>query len=238
MSGHSKWAKLKHFKGALDAKKSALFTKFGRMITIAAREGGDPSANFKLRLAIDNARKVNLPKENIDRAIKKGTGELDGAQVEEVVYEAFGPQKIAIIIQALTDNKNRTIASLRRIFNKHGGILAGQNAVSWMFDKKGVIKLADIEAGTQQETELKLIDLGAEDIKIEDNEMVVYLSPESLEKVKEKIEQSGIKIEYAEVEWVAKDPIEVSDQVKEKMESFFDELDEDEDVNNYYTSVK
>jgi len=107
-----------------------------------------------------------------------------------------------------------------------------------MFDKKGVIKLADIEAGTQQETELKLIDLGAEDIKIEDNEMVVYLSPESLEKVKEKIEQSGIKIEYAEVEWVAKDPIEVSDQVKEKMESFFDELDEDEDVNNYYTSVK
>jgi len=142
MSGHSKWSKLKHSKGTLDAKRGVMFTKLGNVITIAVREGGgDSDSNFKLRLAIESAKKANLPKDNIERAIKRGTGELTEGQIEEVIYEAFGPNKTSFVIEALTDNKNRTVANLRRIFNKHGGSLAGQNSVCWMFEKRELLEL-------------------------------------------------------------------------------------------------
>ncbi|MBU4369471.1 YebC/PmpR family DNA-binding transcriptional regulator, partial [Patescibacteria group bacterium] len=168
MSGHSKWSKLKHSKGALDAKRGTMFTKLGNVITIAAREGGgDLDSNFKLRLAIENAKKANLPKDNIERAIKRGTGELAGGQIEEVIYEAFGPDKTSFIVEALTDNKNRTVASLRRIFNKHGGSLAGQNSVCWMFEKRGILRITDcrLKIDDLEKFQLEAIDLGVEDIK-------------------------------------------------------------------------
>lgn len=240
MSGHSKWAKLKHFKGALDAKKSAAFTKLGHAITVAAKEGGgDLEANFKLRLAVEKARKANLPKDNIERAIKRGTGELAGEQIEEVVYEAFGPNGTTLLIEVLTDNKNRTVSSLRRIFNKYGGGLGSQNSVLWMFDKKGVIRILKEEIkDKQEELELKIIDLGVEDIKNEEEGLVVYTKLEDLEKAKKGIEENGLNIESAEVEWFAKDPIKVDVGTQAKIDSILAELDEDQDINNYYTNIE
>ena len=240
MSGHSKWAKLKHSKGALDAKKSAMFTKLARAITIAARQGdGDVSANFKLRLAVEKARRANVPKDNIERAIKRGTGELGGEQIEEAIYEAFGPEGITLIIEALTDNKNRTAASLRRIFNKYGGHLGGQNSVLWMFERKGIIRVViDMPDENKEVIQLKAIEAGAEDIKEEDNELAIYTKLEDLQKIKEFLEKQGIKVDYAELEWFAKDLIQISDANQKKIEAIFAELDDDPDVNDYYTNIK
>lgn len=240
MSGHSKWAKLKHFKGALDAKKSAIFTKLGHAITIAARQGGkDMETNFKLRLAIERAKKANLPKDNIERAIKRGTGELAGEQIEEVIYEAFGPNGTTILIEALTDNKNRTVSSLRRIFNKYGGNLGGQNSVLWMFEKKGVIRILKEEIkGSPEDLELKMIDFGAEDIKNEEEGLVIYIKLEDLERIKKHIEDNTISIESAEIEWFAKDPIKVDESTQSKIDNIFVELDEDQDINSYYTNIE
>lgn len=240
MSGHSKWSKLKHFKGALDAKKSSMFTKLGHAITIAARQGGgDSEANFKLRLAIEKARKTNLPKDNIERAIKRGTGELAGEQIEEVVYEAFGPAGTTLVIEALTDNKNRTVSSLRRIFNKYGGRMGGQNSVLWMFEKKGIIRIVKQEINDKLEKiELKAIDLNAEDVKREDEELVIYTRMEDLEKMKKGLESQGVNIDYAEVEWFAKDPVKIDETTQKKIDAIFAELDEDQDINDYYTNIE
>ncbi|MDA2922155.1 YebC/PmpR family DNA-binding transcriptional regulator [Patescibacteria group bacterium AH-259-L07] len=240
MSGHSRWSKLKHSKGASDAKKSAMFTKLGHLITIAARVGGgDPEANFKLRIAIEKAKKANLPKDNIDRAIKRGTGELAGEKIEEVMYEAFGPGGSAIVIETLTDNKNRTIGSLRRIFNKYGGKLGEQNSVLWMFSRYGIIRVVlDMPDEKKQDIQLKAIETGAQDISEEDDELVIYTSPEDLEKVKKDLEKEGIEIDYAEVEWFAKDLISISEQAQKKVDSIFEELDDEPDVSDYYTNIK
>lgn len=239
MSGHSKWSKLKHSKGAIDAKRSAMFTKLGHLISIAAKGGGDPESNFKLRIAIDKAKKANLPKDNIDRAIKRGTGELGGEQIEEIIYEAFGPEKIAIVIDVLTDNKNRTVASLRRIFNKYGGNLAGKNSVLWMFEKKGIIRIANFKSkiNNLEEFQLNAIDLGSEDIKTENDDLAIYTKPEDLEKVKKGLEQQGVDVDYAEIEWFSKDPVKISDSAQKKIDSIFEELDDDPDINDYYTNI-
>jgi len=239
MSGHSKWAKLKHSKGALDAKRGAMFTKLGNVITIAAREGGgDSDSNFKLRLAIENARKANLPKDNIERAIKRGTGESAGGQIEEVIYEAFGPNKTSFIVEALTDNKNRTVANLRRIFNKHGGSLAGQNSVCWMFEKMGIIRIVIDDLKKQEEIELKAIDLNAEDVKTEGDELAIYTKLEDLEKIKKGLENQGIKIDYAQIEWFAKDLIKIDQEIQKKVNAIFVELDDNPDINDYYTNIE
>lgn len=240
MSGHSKWAKLKHSKGAIDAKKSAMFTRLGHGITIAAKEGGgDPESNFKLRMAIEKAKKANMPKQNIEKAIKRGTGELGGEQIEEVLYEAFGPEKTAIIIQTLTDNKNRTVSNMRRILNKHGGSLGAQNSVLWMFDKKGIIRISDYKEKIQDldEFQLKSIDLGAQDIKIEDNDLAIYTNPEDLDKVKKDLNQDDI-IDYAETEWFAKDYINIGESAQKKINNILNELDDEPDVSDYYTNIK
>ena len=239
MSGHSRWAKLKHFKGALDAKKSAMFTKLGCAITVAARQGGgDPEANFKLRLAIESAKKANLPKNNIERAIKRGAGGLAGEQIEEVIYEAFGPEKTALVVEALTDNKNRTVASLRRIFNKYGGSLGGQNSVCWMFEKKGIIRIINDKLNNIEEIELKAIDFGAEDIKTEGDELAIYTKPEDLEKVKQRLESERVKIDYAQIEWFAKNLIKISEATKKKIDAIFAELDDNPDINDYYSNIE
>jgi YebC/PmpR family DNA-binding regulatory protein len=239
MSGHNKWSKIKHVKGAADAKKGALFTKLGNLITAAARDkGGDPETNFALRLAIDRAKKVNLPKENITRAIKRGTGELAGEQIEEIVYEGFGSQGVAIIVEALTDNKNRAVAGLRKIFSEQGGSLGEQNSVKWMFSQKGVIRIAKDKLDNLEKIELSAIDLGASDIKAEPEGLVIFSSLENLEKIKKGLEEQGLEIDQAGIEWLAKDPIKVEEKVATKVEEIFKKLEENPDVNDYYSNIE
>ncbi|HEX9664440.1 MAG TPA: YebC/PmpR family DNA-binding transcriptional regulator [Patescibacteria group bacterium] len=238
MSGHSKWSKIKRQKGAADAKRSALFTKLGNAISLAAREmGGDLETNFKLRLAVDKARSANMPRENIDRAIKRGAGELAGDQIEEIIYEGYGPLGVAFVIEALTDNKNRTVGSVRHILAKHDGNLGGSTL--WLFDRKGVIRIdpANLKMD-KDEFLLKAIDLGTEDVQEDEDSLIIYTDPGDLQKVKELLEKEGLEIEYAELEYVAKDQIKVVDEtLKNSLQKIYVELDEDPDVSNYYTNT-
>ncbi len=239
MSGHSKWATIKRQKAVTDAKKGAIFTKLGNLITIAAREkGGDPAVNFSLRLAIEKAKAANMPKENIERAIKRGTGELAGAAIEELYYEGIGPGNSQFIIKCLTDNKNRSAATVRHLFVKYGGSLA---SVMWKYKKKGVIRISKSEVRSTKinmdDFELELIDLGAQDIKDEEEGYTVYTNIEDLQKVKEYLEGKNIKLESAEIEFVANDETEAGSDVKESIEKFIMELEENEDISDYYTNI-
>lgn len=242
MSGHSKWSTIKRQKGATDQKRSAVFTKLGNNITVAAREGGDPSANFKLRIAMDQAKAVNMPKDNIERAIKRGTGELKGATIEKIIYEAFGPAGTFFIIESLTDNKNRSVADIRHIFSKFDCSLGGQNSVLWQFKKKGVIRIMNSELQAmnleKDEFELELIDAGADDMQKENEETVIYVKIENLQKVKGNIESKGIKIEYAEIEYIPKELKKIKNEKdKETIKKLYDALDECEDVSDFYTNA-
>jgi len=238
MSGHSKWATTKRQKAVVDAKKGAIFTKLGKLIAIAARKGGDPTANFSLRIAIDKAKAINMPKDNIDRAVKRGTGESGGAQIEELIYEGLGPAKTQFIVKCLSDNKNRTAAEIRHLFSKHGGSLG---TVMWNFAQHGIIMIASEEINnkklTDENFELELIDAGAEDIQKEDQGMTIYTAPLDLQKTKQFLESKNIKTESAEVEYVTKEPINLSDEEKIKVEKFIEELKNSEDVSDYYTNA-
>lgn len=241
MSGHSKWSQIKRGKEIADKKKGAIFSKLGNAISIAAREGGDPELNFKLKMAIEQAKAANMPKDNIERAIKRGTGELKGAKIEEMIYEAFGPEGVALIIKVVTDNKNRAVAELKRILGKYEGKLAGANSVLWLFDRKGIIRI-DMRMfankyANKEEGELKLIDMGAEDVIEEDDELIIYTKPEDLQKIKENLEKEGIQIDYAEIEYVAKDKLKVKKPVP-SLEKLFNELDEVEDVGDYFSNIE
>lgn len=240
MSGHSKWSKLKHFKGALDAKKSSLFSNLTQLIMVAARDGDDEKTNFKLRLAIEKAKKANMPKENIERAIKRGAGKIEGVQIEEVIYEVFGPEGSAIIIEALTDNKNRTLANLRRTLNRSEARLGEKNSVLRLFERRGIIRIVNYKKiiDNLEEFELKVIDLGAEDLKEEGDELAIYTKPKDLQKVKESLENEGIKADYAEIEWFAKNPIKINEETQKKINALFAELDENPDINDYYSNIE
>lgn len=232
MSGHSRWAQIHRQKGATDAKKGAVFTKLGNALTIAAREGGsNPEANFKLRLSIDQARAANMPKENIERAIKRGTGELSGGQLETVTYEGFGPEGVAIVIEALTANRNRTSSEIKHILTKYGGTLGSPNSVMWLFARMGVIRLAKIT----DELELELIDKGAKDIKEEDDGITIFCEPKNLQALKKFLEDKKIVVEYAAVDLIAKEKKAVAE---EKLKDFFAALDENMDVKDYYTNAE
>jgi YebC/PmpR family DNA-binding regulatory protein len=235
MSGHSKWATTKHKKAAKDAKRSAAFTKVGNLISVAARKGGDPETNFSLRLAIDKAKAVNMPKDNIERAIKRGTGELGGETIVERTYEVFGPSGIAMVVEAVTDNLNRTTADIRHALSKHGGSLGAPNSSLWQFSRKGVIRLAE-GAEISEDAELELIEAGADDIAQEEN-LVVYTQPDSFQKAKEEAEKLGLAIENADVELVANEPVKVEEPVKEKLEKLFEALDDLDDVSTFYTNA-
>jgi YebC/PmpR family DNA-binding regulatory protein len=235
MSGHSKWATTKRAKGATDAKRAVIFTKLAKAITVAAKAGGsDPGANFKLRLAVDQAKSANMPKENIERAIKRGTGELGGGVIEQVSYEGFGPEGVAFIIDCLTDNRNRTSANIKHLFGKYGGNLGGPNSVSWLFEPKGVILINNLP----EDLELELIDAGAQDILRETEGVTIYTQPGDLQKAKEFLEKKSLAAESAEVQQIAKEKKAVSSEIKEKLEKFFEDLEDDEDVNNYYTNAE
>lgn len=239
MSGHSKWSTIKRKKGAADAKRGAIFTKLGKMITVAASEkGGDLDTNFSLRMAVDKAKAANMPKDNIERAIKRGTGELEGAKIEEYVYEGIGPVNAQYIVKGLSDNKNRCAAEVRHIFSKYGGSLG---SVMWNFEQKGVILVLKTELQSTNieidDLELELIDAGADDIKIEEEGVTVITSMEDLQKVKKYFEDKGINTESAEIEFVAKDQVEITEADQEKIEKFEEALDDCDEVSDYYSNI-
>ncbi len=242
MSGHSKWHNIQARKGKQDAVKSSQFTKVAKAITIAAQKGGDPTMNFSLRLAIEKARAVGMPKDNIERAIKRGTGEDAAARMEEVLYEAFGPGGIAILIKAVTDNKNRTVSELKHILSKNAGSLGGPGSVAWMFGQWGMIVLAKealINSGIDpQELELKLIDAGVEDIQDgEAGEIDIRTKVENFKKVLDALENLKIAIQSSAIQWIPKDTIPISSEVENGLANLFSDLENNDDVEDYYTNA-
>lgn len=237
MSGHSHWASIKHKKGAADEKRGKAFSKMARVISVAAKEGGgDPDSNYKLRMTIDQAREINMPKDNIERAIKKGTGELAGERLESVTFEAYGPGQIAIIIEGITDNKNRTLGEIKQVLIKYNGKLAGEGSVRWMFERKGTIVI-DGNQRPKEELELIAIDTGAEDILEHDDGFIdIYTKPEDLEKVKKNLEEKEIKIESSSLDWIAKEKKETEN--KESCEKLFEALDDNDAVQDIYSNLK
>lgn len=237
MSGHSKWSTIKRKKGAEDAKRGKIFTRLAREILLAARNGGgDPNANPALRLAISRARSANMPKDNIERAIKKGTGELEGGNVEEVTYEAYGPHGIPILIECLTDNRNRTLAELRRIFNRQGGSLAEAGAVSWMFDTKGYIT---IERTDQDPDELFMtaVDAGAEDVEIGDEVIEIYTASTDLHTVSNELSKQGLTVNEANLSQIPKNEIELGQKETQQVLTLIELIEEGDDVNQVYSGL-
>jgi YebC/PmpR family DNA-binding regulatory protein len=232
MSGHHNIEK-----GINDAQRGKIFTRHGNLITLAARKGGDPSMNSALRLAIDNAKKDNFPNVNIDRAIKRGTGELKGqAEIMEISYEGHGPAGIAVIVECLTDNKNRTITNIRTIFNKKGGDLGSTGSVGWMFERKGVIRTKS--KSNPEEIELLAIDAGADDIQTDEERVTAYTPFNTLHQVVEALKTKGVEVEKAEVIMKPKELVKIEDESKAKnILEFLDALEEDLDVTNVYSNV-
>lgn len=236
MSGHSKWASIKHKKGAQDAKRGKLFTKLIREITVAARAGGAKTeANSRLRMAIQRAKDANMPQDNIERAVKKGTGELEGVNYEEITYEGYGSNGVAIMVEALTDNKNRTTGVVRNIFTKKGGNMAGQGSVSWMFEKKGYIVVNKSEVEEEKLMDI-VLDVGAEDLKAEETTYAITTQPSDFDKTKKAIVDNNIKIEADEITSVPKNTIKVTGQDAKKVLSLVNELEENDDVQNVYAN--
>jgi YebC/PmpR family DNA-binding regulatory protein len=231
MSGHSKWASIKHKKGAADAKRGQLFTKLIREITVAAREGGGkPETNARLRTAIERAKSANMPLDNVEKAIKKGTGELEGISYESCIFEAYGPGGVAIIVEALTDNKNRTSAEIRNIFSKKSGNLAGTGSVAWIFNKKGYILIDKSQIKNEDELYSICLDAGAEDVQTQDKNYEIFTDHKDFEKVKEAIKSKGIKIETAEITMVPTSKVKVTGSDAKQLLSLIEALEEQEDV--------
>jgi YebC/PmpR family DNA-binding regulatory protein len=237
MSGHSKWHNIRVKKGAADAKRGKIFTRHANLITLAARKGGDQDMNPALRFAIDNAKQDNVPNTNIERAIKRGTGELKGAaEILELSYEGRGPGGIAVIVECMTDNKNRTFTNLRTVFDKSGGGIGGSGSVTWMFEKNGVIAL-DIEGKNPDDIELSAIDAGAQDIEKADNLMYVYTMPNALHNVSENLKKTGLEAKSAELQMVPKQTVKIDDEkTAKKVLDFIDAVESDEDVNNVWSN--
>lgn len=239
MSGHSKWATTKRAKAVVDAKRGAIFTKMGNAITLAAREkGGDPEKNPSLRALLDKARGVNMPKDNMERAIKRGTGELAGDIVEELYYEGVLPGNIQVVIKCLTDNRNRSASLVRHALSKQGGSLGN---VMWNFEQKGVIEITAEEIKSKsvnlEELELELMELNIEDFVSSEDGITVYTKSEDLQNVKAKIEEKNILFDSAELEYVAKDKQKLNEEEMSKIENFVDMLEDIEDVSDYYFNV-
>lgn len=239
MSGHSKWHNIKFKKEKEDSKRGKIFTRLIREITVVVREGGgDINANARLRLLVEKAKIANMPKDNIERAIKKGTGELEGEALESIQYEGYGPHGIAVMVQALTDNKNRTVATLRHFFSKAGGRLADAGAVSWMFEYKAVLQV-DAKGLTEDQLLEKLLEYNVDDIRmLDDGAAQIITTPKDLESVRAGAEKHGLRVVSAELQWVAKDPLSLEGQEGEdQVYSFLEKLEDIDDVQNVYTNV-
>lgn len=236
MSGHSKWATIKRKKGAEDAKRGKIFTKLIREIAVSAKTGGgDPSGNPRLRSVIDKARQANMPQDNIARAIKKGTGELEGVNYEEHTYEGYGPGGVALMFSVLTDNKNRTISEVRNILSKNGGNLGESGCVSWVFSKKGFLAFDKQQTSEDQLMEIAL-DAGAEDLKSEEDSLEVITDPSSFEAVKKVLEGKGLKPASAEVTMVPQNYIKLTGPEAEKMLKLMEALEDHDDIQNVYAN--
>jgi len=231
MAGHNKWSKVKHIKAKQDAIKGKLFTKAVRDIMVAARNGGgDPEQNAALRLAIEKAKAVSMPQANIQRAIDKATGNLEGVTYEEITYEGYGPGGVAIMVKVLTDNRNRTVANVRHAFTKHGGNLGTSGSVAWMFEKKGIISVTRDER--EEEVMEVAMEYGAEDIKEFDEVLVIESAPEDFNTLLEAISGLGVEILESNIDYIATNEVDVDDETAEKVEKLIDALEEDDDVQN------
>jgi len=237
MSGHSKWATIRRKKGALDAKRGKLFTKLIKEITISARDGGgDPNGNPRLRLAIDNAKAANMPQDNIERAIKKATGELEGVHYSEITYEGYAPAGIAVLVEVATDNKNRTVAEVRHLFSKAGGSMGEAGSVAWMFDRKGIITLPK-QGKTEDDIMEIILEAGADDLHTEDEIFEVQTAIESFEPVRKALLEKGLKIENASLQWVAKNNVAVTGEDAEKVMKLIENLEDNDDVQNVFSNA-
>jgi YebC/PmpR family DNA-binding regulatory protein len=237
MSGHSKWSSIKHKKGAADAKRGKLFSKLSRAIIVAAKEGGpDPAANLALQNAIEKARSYSMPKDNIERAIARGSGaDSEATTFEQIVYEGYGPNGIALLVEALTDNRNRTAADVRHLFAKHDGNLGGAGAVAWLFERQGVILVpASVD---EDELTLAAAEGGADDVTLDGSSYQVTVAPESLSAVRESIETAGLPVDSAELTMVPKTTVEVEEEtVARKVLRLVDALEENDDVQDVYAN--
>ncbi|NOZ64860.1 MAG: YebC/PmpR family DNA-binding transcriptional regulator [Caldiserica bacterium] len=236
MSGHSKWSQIKHKKARVDAQRGRLFTKLIREIMVAARQGGGKiEANARLRSAVQAAKDANMPSDNIERAIKKGTGELPGVQYEEITFEGYGPGGVAIIIEALTDNKNRTTGEIKHLFSKHGGHLGSHGCVSWQFQLKGLIQVEKDRVDGDALLEIAL-EVGAEDVKEEDEYYSIVTSPEEFVRIKEELSQKGVPLAFAQITRIPDSTIKLEGKKAEQVLTLVNLLDEHPDVQNVYTN--
>ena len=239
MSGHSKWANIKRKKGKVDAVRGKIFTKLGKEIAIAAKNGGDPSTNSKLADAVAKAKYNNMPFETIQRAIKKGSGEMEGVNYEEIVYEGYAPGGVAVIVSTLTENRNRTAGDVRHIFDKNGGSLGAAGCVSWMFDKKGIIIVENDGKMDEEELMMQALDAGAEDFNAEEDSFEILTSPESFSEVRQKLEELGIPMASAEVTMVPQNYIEVTaEEDIKKINKMMDMFDDNDDVQDVYHNAE
>jgi YebC/PmpR family DNA-binding regulatory protein len=237
VSGHSKWASIKHKKGAADAKRGRIFTKLIREITVAAREGGGkPDANPRLRMAIQSARDSNMPADNIERGIKKGTGELEGVSFESVSFEGYAPGGVAVIVEGLTDNKNRTTSEVRSVFTKRGGNMAGAGSVAFQFDKKGVFMVRRADADEDELLTIAL-DAGAEDLTSDEDFFQIICAPQDFDRVRSGLAEKNVKVESGELSMVPKNEIKVEDpETAKKVLALVEDLEDNDDVQNVYTN--
>ncbi len=236
MSGHSKWATIKRKKAVLDSKRGKIFTKLIKEITIAARDGGDVNGNPRLRLAVDNAKAQNMPLDNIERAIKKATGELEGVTYHELTYEGYGPAGVAVLVEVATDNKNRTVAEVRHLFSKNGGSMGETGSVAWMFDRKGVITLP--AEGKREDDIMEIVlEAGADDLTTEEDFFEVTTSVESFETVRRTLVDKKFTVENASLQWIAKNLIEVKGEDAEKVVKMIESLEDLDDVQNVYSNA-
>jgi YebC/PmpR family DNA-binding regulatory protein len=236
MSGHSKWAQIKHKKAKTDLAKGKAFSKLIRLITVAARQGGgNPENNPRLRLVIQKAREMNMPQENIERAIKKGTGELEGVSYEEVTYEGYGPGGVAVMVEATTDNRNRTTAEIRHIFSKHGGSLGETGCVSWIFERKGLLSF---EKGKVDEDEVMTvaIEAGAEDVRTTETTLDVLTTPDDFEKVKEAFDQAGLEYVVAQITMIPKTTVSLEGKQAQQLLNLIEALEDHDDVQEVYAN--
>lgn len=237
MSGHSKWANIKRKKAKVDAQKGKLFTKLAKEIIVAAKNGGgDPEANIRLKNAIQKAKEANIPNDNIQRAILRGTGELEGANYEEVNYEGYGPGGVAVLLEILTDNRNRTAGEIRHYFSKYGGNLGETGCVSWMFEKQGIIIVDKNVQFSEDDLMLWALDAGAEDFKVEDEVYEITSLPDNLEAVKDFLEKQGVPITEAQLTMVPQNTVKLEGKEAEQMNKLIDLLEEHDDVQEVYTN--
>ncbi|MGI6148534.1 MAG: YebC/PmpR family DNA-binding transcriptional regulator [Limnochordia bacterium] len=238
VAGHSKWANIKHKKTKEDAKRGQMFTKLARQITIATKEGGpDPDSNFKLRLAIEAARAVNMPNDNIERAIQRGVGGLDGDSYEEVIYEGYGPNGVAIMLAALTDNRNRTAGELRHRFSKFGGNLGESGCVAWMFDRKGLLVL-EREGQDEDEVMLQALEAGADDVIVNEDVFEITTDPTAFAQVKQDLESGGMRFLGAEISWIPKSLVPITAEQEASITKLIDALEELDEVQDVYTNYE